>query len=301
MIVQGGGSWSLTDKRGQTSACGIQVQKFTDQPVETLADSGGTNTGTVIATANLSGSGATIQNFMIDLTGSTCSIYKIENTMADSNLNVKYFRANGNKILNNVSTPRPTVDGHTIGDVDDASNPYRDTDCYGFGPVIGYDSHSCQIETRVEFSNIAIFYNVGRTLSEVVTEPSWGEGKARFIMNLSDDPQGDFSDPILTAQIQWRLNNDKARYVGWGKASQRQGTIDFLNRMAGQGATDADRALYGMYESRLGSGPQGTAQEYTDIATYITQQYYIEVGFTTDNGPIKDQVSPSGGLQKGVA
>lgn len=301
MIVQGGGSWSLTDKRGQTSACGIQVQKFTDQPVETLADSGGTNTGTVIATANLSGSGATIQNFMIDLTGSTCSIYKIENTMADSNLNVKYFRANGNKILNNVSTPRPTVDGHTIGDVDDASNPYRDTDCYGFGPVIGYDSHSCQIETRVEFSNIAIFYNVGRTLSEVVTEPSWGEGKARFIMNLSDDPQGDFSDPILTAQIQWRLNNDKARYVGWGKASQRQGTIDFLNRMAGQGATDADRALYGMYESRLGSGPQGTAQEYTDIATYITQQYYIELGFNTDNGPIKDQVSPSGGLQKGVA
>lgn len=301
MIVQGGGSWTLTDKRGQTANCGVQVQKFTDQPVETLADSGGTNTGTVIATASLSGSGKTIQNFMIDLTGSSCTIYKIEDNMAASNMNVKYFRANGAKILSNVSTPRPTVDGHTIGNVDDASNPYRDTDCYGFGPAIGYSSHSCQIETRVEFSNIAIFYNVGRTLSEVVTEPSWGEGKARFIMNLSDDPQGDFSDPVLTAQIQWRLNNDKARYVGWGKATQRQGTIDFLNRMAGQGATDEERALYGMYESRLGSGAQGTSQEFTDLATYITQQYYIELGFNTANGIIKDQVSPSGGIAKGIA
>ena len=303
MIVYGAGSWKLTDKTGSSSNCQLQVQYFEDEPVDTLSDSGGVKTGTVKYTADVlnSTSGAAVQNFMIDLTGTTCTVYKIENAMNKSNMTVNYFRNNGQKVLDKVSTPRPKVNNHTIGDTTEKDNPFTDTNCYGFGPVIGYSSHGCVRETRVTFSNISISYNMGRTLSEVVTEPSWGDGKSRFILNLSDDPQADFSEPALTAQIQWRLNNDHARYIGWGISQQRQGTIDFLNRMAGSGASDDDRAKYGMYENRTSTGEQGNDTEYTHIATYITQQYYVDLGYDTSKGNVKDQASPAGGIGKGIA
>ena len=301
MIVYGTGSWSLTDITGTSANCELQVQKFTDVSVETLMSGGGTTTGSRITGVSPSSSGARVQNFLIDLTGTTCTVYQIENEMNSSDMTVSHFRNYGTKVLDAVSTPRPTVDNFTIGDTTQAGNPYTDTNCYGFGPAIGYGGHGCSIETRVYFSNISISYNMGRTLSEVVTEPSWGDGKSRFILNLSDDPQADFSEPALTAQIQWRLNNDQARYIGWGISQQRQGTIDFLNRMAGAGATDADRARYGMYENRLSTGEAGTEPEYTDIATYITSQYYVDLGYDVSKGIVKDQASPSNGVGKGIA
>lgn len=306
MITQGGGSWRLTDKTGSSTNCALVVQKFTDYPVESLADYGGTQSGTTIATASLSGSGASLQNFMIDLTGSTCSIYKIEGSVSSSNMTPKYFRERAVKVLDSVSTPRPTVDGYTIGDIETPNNPYaNDTDCYGFGPIVGYSGHSCSIETRVEFSNIALYYNTGKTLSEVVTEPSWGEGKARYILNLTDDVSKDFDDPVLSAQIQWRLNNDKARYIGWGRNTlgQKAKTDTFLARLAGT-TTEKDLRLYGMYEARLESetAARGSDRELTDVAKYITEQYYRALGYDTTLGVlVKDQASPEDGVAAGTA
>lgn len=306
MIRQGAGSWGLTDVTGSTQNCGLEIQKFTDMPVTSLHCGGGGNIGSTVATANLTGTGAAIQNFMIDLTGSDVTVYQIEGTLSSSNFTQQYFRGHGRKVpgLTNIPISRPTVDGYTIGDTTNASNPYRDSDCYGFGPAIGYSSHSCDRETRVTFSNVTLYCNVAKTLSEVVTEPSWGEGKARFILNVTNDAQQDFHDPALTSQIQWRLNNDKARYIGWGISQERTTVINFLKRMAGQNATADEIAKYGMYEnvSSIGAN-QGTAQEFTDIATYITQQYYAELGFDASSGapPIKDQVSPGGGIEKGMS
>ena len=300
--------WMVKAKSGNYSACALRVQKFTDVGVEALMNDGGTNQGSTVATASLKGYADPVQNFMIDLTGETCSVYQKEGNVSASQLTVANMRNTSGfgstKVLDTVSTPRPTVNNHQIGvsekkNYDDKeTNPFMDTDCYGFGPVIGYRSHSCSDETRVVFSNIAISYNIGRTLSEVVTEPSWGDGKSRFILNLSNDPQADFSEPALTAQIQWRLNNDHARYIGWGDALQRQGTIDFLNRMAGAGATDADRAKYGMYEDRISVGEAGNDKEYTDLATYITSQYYLDLGYDVSKGNVKDLAN---GITKGIS
>lgn len=322
MILQVNGSrsstWKLTDKVGTTQGCTIDIQKITDVPVEYLADQGGddffddsfSGSGSVTTIKRIvptTSTSSTIQNFMIDLTGSTCSIYILNGDVDGSLLTPKYLRTKGTAIATNVSTPRPTVDGYTIGDITDASNPYKDdTDCYGFGPVVGYDSHNCTIQTVVKYSNIKLYYNTGKTLSEVVTEPSWGEGRARYIVNLTDDVQKDFNAPVLSAQIQWRLNNDKARYVGWGTNdnvnNQKAQTITFLKRLAGESASAAEIARYGMYEDR-GSNKTAKAseQELTDVATYITQQYYTELGYDVNAGLIKDQVSPPDeGIENGA-
>lgn len=308
MIVYGSGSWKLTDGIGTASNCSLQIQKFTDQPVKALSDSGGTLLGSTVATANLSGNGAAIQNFMIDLDGSSVTVYKVEGALSSSQLTKEFFRATTPVSgLTGIAIDRPTVDGFTIGEpkqvIGGVTNPYGgDTDCYGFGPVIGYSSHSCDRETRVTFSNITLYWNTAKTLSEVVTEPSWGNGKARFILNITNDSEKDFNDPILSAQVQWRLNNDVARYIGWGDSTQRSTVMSFLGRMAGSGASADELAKYGMYENIANvKQAMGTAQEFTDIATYITQQYFMELGFNTASGPIKDQVSPAGGVQKGVA
>ncbi len=186
---------------------------------------------------------------------------------------VKGTTIRGGKLFDDVNTPRVTVNGADPG-----------ANSYGFGPMVGYLSHGCARETRVEFSNIKMIMQVVRRLSEVVTEPQWGGGKAKFITYISDESAEDFQDAALSSAIQWRLFNDKAKFVGWGKDGNKQTTIDFLGRIDGEG----------FYE------PNDVAQHNTDtlnidsIAEYITTAYYKEFGFTDDetngNKPIVDVV-----------
>lgn len=204
-----------------------------------------------------------------------------------------------------LNTPRPVVDGETIGKTGaGAAVIHKDTNCYGFGLITGCNSvgHSCSSDTQIIFSNIIMKITNVRKLSEVVTEPSWGDGKAKFILNLSDDAVADFKDPILTSQIQWRLNNDKARYIGWGKLSNQAETIAFLKRMAGNDADQLALERKGMYEYYdVSSRPYATQVD--NIATYITNQYYDACGYDVrpGSGTIQEQLAPEGGVEKGAA
>ncbi len=201
----------------------------------------------------------------------------------------------GNYVLN---TPNPTVDGKPIGT--EASTYFTDNNCYGFGPFAAGTSvgHTCTTDTQVVFSNMVLKVDVVRTLSEVVTEPQWGSGKAKFITNISDDAVSDFKDPALTSQIQWRLNNDKARYIGWGKDSNEAETIAFLKRMAGSNATAAELAHVGMYEkSTIGSTTRPVNTQIDEVATYITNEYYAAFGYdSTGSTPVKSMVSGKGAV-----
>ena len=315
IVATGSGGWTLKDCTGRTANCQVQIQYFEDQPVKDLMDSGGMTINNSKGSARFatrtmtpaSSSNKNVQTFLIDLTGTTCSVYQYA-TDTDPGKLSKSFMLEQTCLFSNVNTPRPYVNGHQIGEsAGDPTNPFMDTDCFGFGPVIGYStdggSHTCDQETRIVFSNVGISYNLGRTLSEVVTEPAWGDGKSRFILNLSNNSQDDFKEPALTAQIQWRLKNDNAKYIGWGYASMHGEVTEFLKRMAGSEATDAELRAYGMYEDLKATGETGTDQEITDIATYITEQYYAELGYdaTGSSGTVKDQVSPSGGAGKGIS
>lgn len=184
-------------------------------------------------------------------------------------------------------TPRPTVDGIQIGKKDaKLSGIHADTNCYGFGPLFGARSwsHWCYADTRVEMSNIVMQVNVARKLSEVVNEPQWGTGKAKFIANISDDSTDDFQDPVLSAQVQWRLFTDKAKFMGWGEYDNREATMDFISRVEGDGTyISSETSTYDEIK-------------YTDqvaaAAEYITREYFDAFGFDANSSkPITQQVS----------
>lgn len=166
-----------------------------------------------------------------------------------------------------VDTPTVTVGGGTIGIT--SSYNYTDGSAYGLGPIVGSKTqgHTCSRDTRIVFSNITMGIQSVRRLSEVVTEPQWGGGKAKFIANISDDSIEEFEDPVLSAQIQWRLINDDAKFIGWGNATNKVATEAFLKRIEGEG----------MYQLTTGNT---YAVQIDSVATYITRAYYKESGFT---------------------
>lgn len=325
---------------GAGAAYSWALVTMNEVPMTTLMDaSGSSNLGADIINNNQSGfklvqridsglyGSTAVRHFRLVCSGNTTKIYCWQEGKTSSqtaatleakfNADTNYGKTDGKSSYTDgfraipfssgttLNTPRPKVDGETIGQVGTgAAVIHKDTNCYGFGIITGCNSHGhdCTSDTQIIFSNIIMKITNVRKLSEVVTEPSWGDGKAKFILNLSDDAVSDFKDPILTAQIQWRLNNDKARYIGWGKLSNQAETISFLKRMAGSDANQLELDRIGMYEYYDVSGRPYTTQV-DNIATYITNQYYDAFGFDVSAGsaPIQEQIVSGGGVKKGVA
>lgn len=213
-------------------------------------------------------------------------------------------------------TPRPVVDGERIGYAQVTSTTdsagrvqyvektdpttgrrirpeyHKDTNCYGFGPLTASRDvwHGCESDSRVVISNISMQMNIARSLADVVNEPQWGGGQAKFIANISDDATEDFQDPVLSSQIQWRLFTDQARFIGWGDEENKPTTESFLSRIEGDGtyeindiaSTDADTVK----DSKL-------SQQVDDVATYITEEYYTSLGF--DGGPASGTITSQAG------
>lgn len=197
-----------------------------------------------------------------------------------SNGNVSNYTTQGG--VTTLDTPAPTVDGLQVGHMG-SSTLHKDTNAYGFGPLVAArtEAHGCTMDSMVEFSNIFLQVDMSRKLTEVVTEPQWGGGKARFIANISDDSIDEFQDPVLTAQVQWRLFYDEAKFIGWGRYQNKSVTEQFLERVEGEG----------MYESATSSsGTQLTKEpQYDDVAEYITQQYFKAFGFDADSTETIDE------------
>ncbi len=270
---------TVTDVTGtQTANLSVAIEKFADVDVASEVQSGGTHAYTKVDAVAFPDTAQKVKNFRLTMDG---EYVDVEYTNGKGNCTEAAFENQGQFLMQQVHVPRPTVGGSQV----------TDTNCYGFGPYVGYGSHSCQRETRVTFSDISMVVTATRTLAQVVTEPQWGSGKAKFIANISNSAVEDFKDPALTSQIQWRLNNDKARYIGWGVASNEPETIAFLKRIAGENATAAEIARVGMYEKTSNSD----AQQIDEVATYITTQYFDAFGYdATGSTPVKNMVSGKG-------
>lgn len=219
-----------------------------------------------------------------------------------------------NYIGGELYTPRPVVDNERVGEAKvttstdangivqyvptNTENPvqptyHKDTNCYGFGPLTSSRNvgHGCFSDSRVVINHIQLRVNIARKLSEVVNEPQWGTGKAKFIANITNDSTDDFQDPVLSAQIQWRLFTDSARFIGWGALSNRQPTLDFINRIEGDGTYEINDI--NEYTDAKTVKKAKSRQQVDDVAVYITQQYYKAFGFdgTAGGKPVVEQVS----------
>lgn len=291
-------------------ASAVYITKFNEISVESFA-AGGHGFSNLYTASFPTGDGSRVLNFSIVTESTTTTVYwttgrgtngtnecfealkkSIGDTApASTTFSFEGRTVYGGVIFNKVNTPRPTINGA----------PITDSNCYGFGPMIQYGGHSCSSETTVIYSNISMTMNKVRKLSEVVTEPHWGSGKGKFILNITDDSVSDFEDPNLSAAIQWRLINDNARYIGWGKDDNRTQTDAFLDRIRisadVDGMSDEDKAAYlraGMFEGTGNkSGESANAardRQFNDIAEYISRQYYGAFGITNFDEPIAKQM-----------
>lgn len=178
-----------------------------------------------------------------------------------------------------ISTPRPYVDGVQIGTSQAKKQSlHTDTNCYGFGPIVSNRSywHGCANDSLVVFSNISMTMDTARSLAEVAAQPRWSGVKAKYILNLSDDSSDDFNNPIISANIQWRLTNDQAKFIGWGQYDNKAITDEFVERIQGDGYYQStETASYDdiAYETQLDK-----------VADYITTQYYEEHDLTPAGG-----------------
>lgn len=192
-----------------------------------------------------------------------------------------------------LTTERPTVDGYQVGNIkalltkgmteddDPADFPHSDSNCYGFGPLTSAKSvgHGCLRDSLVVFSNISMTMNRTRSLSEVVKEPKWGGGKARYILNISDASMSDYTDPILSADIQNCIITDKTRLITWGSFVNRKSTEAFIKTINGNGVFQATD-LAAEHDEQI-----------DNIADYIAKTYYSEYGIDVTKGDITSQVN----------
>lgn len=92
-----------------------------------------------------------------------------------------------------------------------------DYGAYGFGPLVGYTSHGCSLNTHFTFLDVKMSTESSAKFSEVIREPEWRDESKRFIINAEDGAVADFSDPVALGEILARLGNENIYYLGWGR------------------------------------------------------------------------------------
>lgn len=106
----------------------------------------------------------------------------------------------------------------------------------GFGPLSSYRSHNCTRLTMATLSNLSMTAEYVRSLTEVVREPSWSQDKISFLVNLNEEPIGDFSQDYTSAEIINRLEQENVTYIGWcgtNNVDASQVFVDGISRGSG--------------------------------------------------------------------
>lgn len=203
--------------------------------------------------------------------------------------------------------PTPTVDGVTVGDMskfadneDPSTEPHTDSNCYGFGPITfaRTNGHGCDCDSLVVFSNIRMTMNQARSLSDVITQPKWGTGKVKYILNVSDDSLNDLTDPILSSNIIWRIQTDQAKLINWGSLINKKQTVDFIdNKIEGNGTYVVTRVTTYKDKDVTNTSGQtvkadGQYSQTATVADYIATEYYKSWGIDLSGSTkVPDQFS----------
>lgn len=225
-------------------------------------------------------------------------------TQGYSKIHWRNYNDSGAYVNNNPSTsvtkndtvlyvPRPEVDGYSVGDLskfedteDPATEPHSDSNCYGFGPFSAARSsgHGCNNDSLVVYSNVIMRALKARTLSDVITQPKWGTGKVKYILNVSDDSIQDLTDPIMSSNVSWRIQTDQAKFISWGSLINRKTTQDFIDtKIEGNGkyvvsrVTGYDDQNVVNTKGATVKAPGQHSQSLT-VAEYIADTYYKSYG-----------------------
>ena len=223
--------------------------------------------------------------------------YKYDKVTKYSNTNPS-ASAKGKGTDHVLYVPRPVVDGsYNVGDLsifedtdDPSTYPHSDSNCYGFGPISFARStgHGCNNDTLIIFSNVTMRVTKGKSLADVITQPQWGTGKVKYILNVSDDSIADLTDPIMSATVAWRIQNDSAKFISWGSLINRKTTKNFIDtKIQGNGTYVVSRVT-GYDDQTVRSTSlnknvtaPGQRSQSKQVAEYIANTYYKSYGIDT--------------------
>ena len=202
--------------------------------------------------------------------------------------------------------PRPKVDNTSVGDLskfedtdDPTKSPHSDSNCYGFGPIsfARSNGHGCARDSLVVFSNVTLRVTKGLSLSDVITQPRWGTGKVKYILNVSDDSIADLTDPIMSANVAWRIQTDSAKFISWGSLINRKVTQNFIDtRIEGNGKYVVSRVTSydddASIQTAAKTAAPGQRTQSKQVAEYIADTYYKSYGLNMDTaGNVPDKVN----------
>jgi PKD repeat protein len=91
----------------------------------------------------------------------------------------------------------------------------------GFGPMASYNPHNCSSLSQIAFNNIRMQTISGKSLDEVLKEPTWRENATRFTAQISDVQIPEFQDPQKAPIIYSRLLNDCIDYSVLGTSANQ--------------------------------------------------------------------------------
>ncbi len=147
-----------------------------------------------------------------------------------------------------------------------------DTGSYGFGPLVGYDSHYCSSLTYFTYKNITMTTESVKSFLDVVREPDWQDNTRKFIVNLDDDGVPDFADGQKLAEILYRMINQDISYIGWGLNNTVPGVTPDITNGAQAAKFIAGNNGKGTFINQSPPGPTTYADGISAIADYIKDQ-----------------------------
>lgn len=98
---------------------------------------------------------------------------------------------------------------------------------YGFGTLISYRSHGCDLKTNIQFTNVSMVDEKNVSLLE---GDSKREDTDNFLIYLTDNTISDLKNEESINKLNDKLNLDNAYYIGWGTKSNDEESLNFINK-----------------------------------------------------------------------
>lgn len=119
---------------------------------------------------------------------------------------------------------------------------------WGFGFFSDHYSHGCSDIGQFALENIKLETTMGKTLDEILKQPSWRNDATKFVINISDvmlselDPSSEKYSTVLS-----RMLNDELYFAELGTSANRTQILNFVADNDGKGTfiynTNMDTAL----------------------------------------------------------
>ena len=106
---------------------------------------------------------------------------------------------------------------------------------WGFGFFSDHYDHGCDNIGQFALTGISMQVTKGKTLDEVLKEPSWREGASHFLVNVNDVQLGELNDPDKVAVLLTKMASDSLDFDVLGTSANQAQIQTFIAKNSGNG------------------------------------------------------------------